>query len=250
MLLTHPTLKSVCTSIAGYASLNYRLSPHPSFPQSKSKTSAYEMRNARHPDHINDVLTALRDLQRRHGFGERYLLCGHGCGATMALQVAMGRRWTESGPLRESQDDVVPPLAILGIDGLYDLPLARDTYKDDPFYQRFLEGAFGKNEDDWARASPARWTRYAESWGKGSLVVLAHSHDDELVDWGQVEAMDRCWREMQEGEGDGKANGKLAEMRVMEIEGRHAEIWQKGIGMAGPIGNAVSLMLRMENGDA
>jgi hypothetical protein len=62
--------------------------------------------------------------------------------------------------------------------------------------------------------------------------------------------MDRCWREMQEGEGDGKANGKLAEMRVMEIEGRHAEIWQKGIGMAGPIGNAVSLMLRMENGDA
>ncbi|KAI7696864.1 hypothetical protein KC353_g17306, partial [Hortaea werneckii] len=44
--------------IAGFASINYRLSPYPSHPQSPSDPSD-PARNAHHPDHLNDILDAL-----------------------------------------------------------------------------------------------------------------------------------------------------------------------------------------------
>ena len=235
--------------IAGYASLNYRLSRHTDFPQNTSKTSSYEMRDAKHPDHLNDVLKALGDLQRRHGFAERYLLLGHGRGATLALQVAMSRRWTSSGPLGDSvldvADDVavIPPIAILGIDGIYDIPLLRNQTAGLSRYQTMIEGAFGDDEQEWEAASPASWTRYAESWEKGRLLILAHSRDDELVDWGQVEAMERFWSKRQDW-GNSKSDG--VEMRIQDIHGNHGEIWQKGVGMAGPIGRAVLSLVRKE----
>ena len=250
MLLTHPSLKKVADQIAGYASLNYRLSPHSDFPQDRRRTSDYEMREAKHPDHINDVLSALRDLQRRHGFGSRYLLLGHGVGATMAMQVAMGRRWEKEGPVPvpvppatvsgeegkpESEaeaEEIKPPLAILGIDGIYDIPLLRNRNANLSRYQTMIEGAFGNDEATWAAACPAGWTRYAETWKEGKLVMLVHSREDELVDWSQVEAMERCWSQGQEGEQE-------KEMVIREIRGRHAEIWEKGSGMAGAIAEAV-----------
>lgn len=83
MLLTHPSLKKTADQIAGYASLNYRLSPHADFPQDRRRTADYEMRDAKHPDHINDVLSALRDLQRRHGFG----------GGICCWGMGLARRW-------------------------------------------------------------------------------------------------------------------------------------------------------------
>ena len=245
MLLTHPSLRNVADLIAGYASLNYRLSRHSDFLQNKSKTSDYEMRDAKHPDYVNDVLKAVRDLQRRHRFGERYLLLGHDCGATLAMQVAISRRWTRSGPLSDSvsgeADDniIIPPIAILGIDGIYDIPLLRNKNIGLSMYQTLIEGAFGNNEQEWAAASPASWTNYAKSWKEGRLVILAHSREDELVDWGQVEAMERCWSKRQEWE---NGEGVGVEMRILEIQGNHAEIWQKGVGMAGPIREAVLLL--------
>lgn len=232
MLLTHPSLKKVADQIAGYASINYRLSRHSDFPQDRSRTSDFEMREAKHPDHINDILSALRDLQQRHRFGERYLLLGHGCGATLAMQVAMSRNWTHSGPVME-ESNVKPPIAILGIDSIYDIPLLRNRNVGLQKYQTLIEGAFGNDEQDWATASPAAWTRYAETWKEGRLVMLVHSREDELVDWSQVEAMEKGWSEKQEW------GGKEIEMKIQEIKGRHAEIWQKGVGMAGPIAEVI-----------
>ncbi len=216
------------------------------------------MRDAKHPDHVQDVLAALADLQKRHGFADRYLLVGHSCGATMAMQVAMGLRWTAAGPVVPGSSgegdveglaaDVIPPMAILGIDGIYDIKLLRDTNRQELMYQNFLVAALGSNEEEWVDSSPARWRRYAESWREGRLVILAHSHEDELVDWGQVEAMERCWREGQLRDKDCQSAGEgtrvPVEMRLVEIQGKHAEIWQKGVGMAGPIGEAVLLMVK------
>ena len=108
-LLHHPTIsKSVSPQIAGYASINYRLSPHPEFPQDPDKTSNYELRNAKHPDHINDVLTAIADLQRRYGFESNYVLIGHSVGATLALQTALAQSIPWS-PLRPSSSPSQQP---------------------------------------------------------------------------------------------------------------------------------------------
>ena len=261
MLLTHPSLKKVADQIAGYASLNYRLSPHSDFPQDRRKTSDYEMREAKHPDHINDVLSALRDLQRRHGFGSRYLLLGHGVGATMAMQVAMGRQWAKEGPVlsasvsekeeegepESEESEIKPPIAILGIDGIYDIPLLRNRNANLARYQTMIEGAFGNDEATWAAAGPAGWTRYAETWKEGKLIMLVHSREDELVDWSQVEAMERCWSRGQQEEGEGEGGDEQRRRRVemmviREIKGRHAEIWEKGSGMAGAIAEVVGAL--------
>lgn len=243
MLLTHPSLKNTANQVAGYASLNYRLSPHSDFPQDRRRTADYEIRDALHPDHINDVLSALRDLQRRHGFGERYLLLGHGVGATMALQVAMGRRWGKEGPVpkgteEKQEGEIKPPIAIIGIDGIYDLPLLRNRHISLRRYQMMIEGAFGNDEAMWAAAGPAGWTQYRSSWREGRLLMLVHSREDELVDWSQVEAMERCWSERQEGE----EKGGECPLVLREIRGRHAEIWEKGSGMAGCIAEAVGML--------
>jgi kynurenine formamidase len=252
MLLTHPFLKSTADQIAGYASLNYRLSPHADFPQDRRRTADYEMRTARHPDHIKDVLSALRDLQRRHGFGGRYLLLGHGVGATMALQVAMGRQWGVGGPAGD-EDDIKPPIAIIGIDGIYDIPLLRNQHIELHRYQTMIEGAFGNDETMWSKASPALWGNYRTTWPGARGLMLVHSREDELVDWSQVEAMERCWSEGQgqekEGYGKGEGGGKLGlELVIREIRGRHAEIWEKGHGMAGCIAEAIGGLRLMDEG--
>lgn len=203
------------------------------------------MRDAIHPDHINDILSALRDLQKWYGFGERYLLCGYGCGATLALQVAMGRRWMPSGPMEEflskeeKKEDAIPPMAILGIDGLYDIPLLELT--NEALHHSFIQVAFGENPAESESASPACWTKYAESWKGGRYLMLAHSRQNKLLDWSQVEAMETCWKEKQEGWDDGKPG---IELEVSELHGDHAQAGRKELGMAGSIQEAVLLMTK------
>lgn len=81
LLLKHESIKHV----AGLASMNYRLSPYPSHPTDPSNP-ADPARNVKHPDHINDVLAAILYLQDKYCFEERYILVGHSCGATLAMQ--------------------------------------------------------------------------------------------------------------------------------------------------------------------
>lgn len=219
--------------VAGLASINYRLSPYPSHPDDPSNPSD-PARNARHPDHINDVLAALLHLQETFRFEDRYILVGHSCGATLALQVAMRRYW---GSQYEStfalELNVVPPVAVLGVEGIYDVPALLKYHKKEPAYEDFISNAFGPDEATWISASPSHGD-YNDSWPDGKLVVLAHSRNDGLVEWEQLELLCEAF----------KAQGWDHESRerrvsVLELKGEHDEIWQDGKELARAIRTAV-----------
>lgn len=208
------------TNITAYASINYRLSPYPSHPTSPS-TPADPSRNAKHPDHITDVLRALLYLQTNHHFSDRYILVGHSVGATLALQVAMKRFW---GSQYEStfalELNVVPPVAIVGLEGIYDIPTLLDRHKDQPVYRDFVSNAMAAA--DWEAASPVSGD-FEESWPDGRLVVLAHSQRDSLVEVQQTELMRKALEAQRWGSGGGERR-----VEMVELQGEHDEVWQTG----------------------
>lgn len=232
-------LKSpVADSIAGFASINYRLSPAASHPTNPSNP-ADPARNAKHPDHINDVLAAILHLQETYRFQDRYILVGHSCGACLVLQVAMKRYW---GSQYEStmalELNVVPPLAIVGIEGLYDLPALVKYHHDQPVYRNFTESAFGPSEATWASASPTN-SKLSETWEDGKLVVIAHSREDELVEWEQPELMMKSLR-IQEFKDSGDRRAKL-----LEVSGKHDQVWEEGTQVAKAIEYGITELLKM-----
>ncbi|OAP63549.1 hypothetical protein AYL99_02776 [Fonsecaea erecta] len=225
--------------IAGYASLNYRLSPHPDkAPQDPSKTPAYELRNAKWPDHIHDILTAIQHLQNRYGFGERYLLAGHSVGATMALlsTIAAHRSFSNGNP--SELPTIQPPMAVLGVSGIYDFPLLHESFAD---YIGMTRNAIPDAADD-VLASPARYGAkdYVDAWAatgaKKRALVIAHSKDDGWVDWKQVEAMEKVFA----------ASGSVINSSVVELKGQHNDIWEKGTELARAIAQAVDIMRGLE----
>lgn len=229
-VLLHSQLIS---NIAGFASLNYRLSPNPAHDRDPSDPSD-PARNAKHPDHINDVLSAILYLQEKYRFEDRYLLVGHSCGATLSFQVAMKRYW---GAQYEStfalELNVVPPTAILGVEGLYDLPALVKYHAGESEYRGFVKNACGSDEGVWKAVSPTSG-RYDQSWIDGKLVVLAHSREDELVEWEQVDLMVEAlngqgWSEKKEGR----------RVRVLEIGGKHDQVWEEGVELARAIESTV-----------
>lgn len=73
-------------------------------------------RNVKHPAHLNDVIAALSYLQRTYEFGEKYILVGHSCGATLTFQIPNGNGF-------------VPLVSVLGVVGIYDLARLIDDHK-------------------------------------------------------------------------------------------------------------------------
>lgn len=196
---------AVTDKISGIASIDYRLSPYPAHPTNPSNPHD-PARNARHPDHINDVLTAILYLQENYGFGNRYVLIGHSCGATLALQVAMKRFWgSQYDPTAALELNVEPPLAIIGVSGIYDIPGLVDDNAEQPVYHDLVVNAIGSERKVWEDTSPVHGD-YEDGWEEGKLAVLVHSEDDELVAMAQPEAM---WKVL----GGSKGSAK---MRVME----------------------------------
>lgn len=255
---TQSILRDKDLPISGFASISYRLSAHPNHPQDLRNTAPNDFQDAKHPDHIGDVEAALALLQNTYGFGGRYILVGHSCGATLAFQVVMGavsghreqafngggeNTDTSTGVVSATPGPLPPPLtahptAIVGVAGIYDLRRLRDTHHDISAYREFIEGAFGANELLWDGVSPAQMasSRGVEGgWKSGRLAVLAHSKDDDLVDDSQMEAMKktlRVWEQTEAAMPVQEMSPRHKRVRILSMRGAHDEAWEKGDELA------------------
>ena len=255
---TQSILRDTDLPIAGFASISYRLSAHPNHPQDRQKTAPNVFQDAKHPDHIRDVEAALALLQNTYGFGGRYILVGHSCGATLAFQVVMGavlghREQAFIGGKEDSDISIgvvsatpgplpprltAHPTAIVGVAGIYDLRRLRDAHHEISAYQEFIEGAFGANELLWDGVSPAQMASsrgVEDGWKSGRLVVLAHSKDDDLVDDSQMEAMKKAlmhWEQTEVQIPAQELSHRHKRIRILSIRGAHDEAWEKGDELA------------------
>ena len=203
------------------ASINYRLSPHPSHPH------LHEQNTAKHPDHLDDVLAALRHLCVKYGMTD-YVLIGHSAGATLSFQCLHELRQRRKGKAAVSGGGdgggggggaLREPRMVVGVEGIYDLASLVDEY---PQYQGFVEGAFGEEaaaaavdgRGVWESASPRK---FGVSGYKG-MVVLAQSDEDTLLSWRQTEEMKEAV-ERDLGVGGG--------LRVVKVVGQHHDVVEK-----------------------
>jgi hypothetical protein len=131
----------------------------------------------------------------------------------------------------ENDDLAFRPAALLGLNGLYDLPALTTTdglgashahLRHD--YEKFLSRAFGTDKDAWPDASPASFDpaciagRIRE--GKSPrLVVLDQSTEDQLVPMNQL---DRLTATLAQAAGLRVAQGH-------RLTSTHAAPWEEGI---------------------
>lgn len=209
--------------LAGIASLNYRLSPHPKHPSDPAPSRHSDVpldpaRMARHPDHIHDVLSALVYLQDL-GVANDYILAGHSCGATLAFQVAMDpARWFMGKSITPKK-----PRTIVGLNGLYDLPAFLRQPPEShqslaPLYNEFTRGAFGGDPATWEAVCPTVVTDWEKEWPEAERVVLVQSRTDSLVPYSQLEILRRRLQH---------SGAKIA-LDELQASGHHNELWQVG----------------------
>ncbi|MFF7607643.1 hypothetical protein [Streptomyces parvulus] len=229
----------VPTPVTAIASLNYTVSPlnypppaamaAPPVPYDAIKDNHTDLaREAVHPQHVSDVLHGLALLGSLGLADGSYILSGHSCGACLALQsVLQPPRHYHLGHLPEPPC----PAALLGLNGLYDLPALATEDGLAPFhahlredYERFLSRAFGTDKDAWPDASPAGFdpASIAERIREGKtprLVVLDQSTEDQLVPMTQRERLTTTL-------------AKAAGLRLAQgqrLTGNHAAPWEEGI---------------------
>ena len=204
--------KSAPSEIRGFVSIEYRLSPHPEFPQDSQKTKATELRSARHPDHVEDVWSALELFQSKYQQADNYILLVHSAGATLAFQLVMGDAVLTGRP----HPRVTLPIAIVGISGIYDL--VKIDARHDGQYAGFIEAAFGNDRNEWANASPALFKgNFKNNWANGKIALLAWSTQDTLVDEPEIDDM----------EAKLKQDGINLEI-VKDLTGEHDYVWEDG----------------------
>lgn len=209
--------------VTAMASIGYRLSAHPDFPQDAASTPETQLRNAKHPEHLNDVKAAIALLQERYEFGDRYVLVGHSCGATLAFQTVME---DENEPNASSRA-IVKPTAIAGVCGIYHLRLLRD---ESPACGGFLEEAFGPDESLWDRVSPAAGlsvSRLLAGWPQGRVATLFRASRDSLIPVNQASQMQRVlelWRD--DYRGPGAPSRDLIVSACLHAD--HDEVWEDG----------------------
>ena len=234
------------TQIAGIASLNYRLSPHPNFPIKPGDEADAAARTARHPQHVNDVIDALRWLKENWGVRDGgYVLVGHSCGGTLAMQVVMsgGRKWSqEDKETREGngEEGKTPmPRAIVPVEAISDLLALVASHVTEPFYEELTIAAFGREKKVWEVASPVNGTYGLEKglWRGGRLAVLAHSKEDELVEWEQCNLLLKVlkkqgWKEKGSEKAEDEKSREEPEVVVLELKGKHDEVWERGEQLA------------------
>jgi kynurenine formamidase len=175
---------------------------------------------------VSDVLHGLALLRSFGLTDQSYILSGHSCGASLAFQAVLQ-------PPRHYGLEYLPdapcPAALLGLNGLYDLPelvnglgASHEHLRDD--YERLLSNAFGADKGKWPAASPARFDRaeIAERVRESKaprLIVLDQSTEDQLVPMNQRQRLE--------------ANlSKVSGLRVVEghrCTGKHAAPLEQGM---------------------
>ncbi|MGW6274936.1 MULTISPECIES: alpha/beta hydrolase [unclassified Streptomyces] len=214
--------------ISAVASLNYRISQFPTHPllpyDAVQDNHSDPAREATHPNHVSDVLHGLA-LLRSFGLTDRsYILSGHSCGACIAFQAIL------QAPLHHGLDlpDAPCPAALLGLNGLYDLPELTDGLGASHAhlqqeYRTLLTHAFTADKKTWALASPARFdpADIAQRIREGKaprLVVLDQSPQDLLVPMNQKERLEANLR-------------RVEGIHIVEghrNSGGHAAPWERG----------------------
>lgn len=223
----HDKLRS---QIGGYASLNYRLSPHPGHPQDPSSTPSYTLNAARWPNHIDDVIAALQHLQDHYPASRNYVLVGHSVGTTLAFLAV----------LRSAAANVAPPAAVVGTSGIYDFV---SIHKTNPDYESLTKNAM--TPEQYREASPALYAAedYDQRWGlahetmedglskSNRVVLLAHSRDDGLVVWDQMDEMYGVL-----------ASSSKLQIARLELHGKHDEIWKNGAELVRAIKKVIEML--------
>jgi acetyl esterase/lipase len=218
------------TPIAGVASINYPLSSHPNHPTRpsppKDPSEPVDIaRTAKHPDHIIAVISALDYLQSSLGVAHDYVLSGHSCGATLTFQVAMdAKRWTGAGC--KAAPTITKPSTLVGLNGLYDLAYFINKPDEShaslaPVYDAFTRGAFGDDEEVWKKVCPTDVQDWSAEWPEGKTVFVVQSREDGLVPYSQIELMKRRLAET-----------STVEVKELEADGDHNDLWGKGTRLA------------------
>lgn len=127
--------------------------------------------------------------------------------------------------LSPSVSTATPPLAVLGVSGMYDLRL---FVTDHPDQEPIIKNAFGHDVSVWEAASPALEVG-KEGWRNPQLAVLAHSTDDQEVDKGQPQAKLQA---LEDHPGGNREEGRPRLNRWIMLKGQHNEIWSEGKELA------------------
>ena len=216
------------SQLKAIASINYTISQFPTHP-----TQPYDLiqnqgsdpaREAVHPQHVKDVLDGLRFLKTLGIDEHSYILSGHSCGACIAFQAVL----QSPAYYGLNTADAPCPAAIVGLNGLYDLPalvneLGASHEHLGREYKAILSNAFGKKEAIWADSSPARFdpSAIAERVRDGHaphLILIDQSAEDQLVPMNQV---DRFEAQLSRSEA-------ISVIRGTRCIGEHAAPWEQG----------------------
>lgn len=215
--------------IEAIASLNYTLSAFPTHPGDLHESNMDRQRDiareAVHPEHVRDIILGLRLLRSLGMDDQSYILSGHSCGATIAFQAAL----QPPGYFGlDGISDVPCAAALVGLNGLYDLPAlvdglgpAHEHASSD--FRMMLTSAFGPNASAWAQASPARFSasQISDCVRKGEaprLVLVDQSIDDQLVPMNQRGRMEANLRDV----------SGLKVVIGTRCTGAHGEPWKQG----------------------
>ncbi|KAL7793464.1 alpha/beta-hydrolase [Trichoderma afarasin] len=212
------------SAVRGFASLDYRLSPHPRFPQDPASTPENEFRQAQHPHHVQDILSALRLLNAEYGIGNDYVLIGHSAGGTLVHQVIMN-----SG-ISDSWGPVAPfPAALISIAGIHDLRGIVDRH--DTFYETFVIDAFGPDRLAWDAASPAKFPGSFKTLCPEfpRVFILAASTEDTAIDMPELDIMEA--KLIKDG---------ITPLVLRNLHLEHDNIWEDGSQVATLAARAVA----------
>jgi kynurenine formamidase len=214
---------SMQDSIAGYASINYRLSPYPSHPKDPSYPDE-KSRNVHYPTHLLDVSRALLYLDGKYRINNRYIVAGHSAGACLAFEL---NNWYLPGK------QLPQPACVLGISGIYDLEAFIEAHSEIPAYRALIENAF-PDESLWEEASPNK-SHLSEpaKWQSSRAVIISHSDEDELVEKAQASYMLARAR---------TASSATTKVHFLPATGAHDQIWENGNILAGLIADSIEIL--------